>query len=326
MTSIDSFSRWIVCGILFTLSGCAVLTESQIKETNRFATVAEGYSGLPGTVIDQLANLEKSIRLLEATNRTLPERQPGEDEARFSESKAHATKQISERYRMAQSYYDTFKKDQARLEHSLQFLDTYTKGLKALISNDSIEDLDKQAESLGKSLDKATGQLVKLGLKTKEGTDLGIIGSATAATVRGIGGLVLSYHQARYVKEFTTAYHPHLETAAKAVTTIMTELAPRTATNEAQIDSFLQTHFVTHHRIDTSTFLAADQQTQLNHKLETSATAVMKASNALVDAHVALLKELETRHTLKNAIETITVLAGHVQAALDLKKKLEKAS
>jgi hypothetical protein len=326
MTPFNSLRPWFICGVLLSFPGCAVLTESQLNEANRFAKVTEGFSALPGAVIDHQASLEKNIRLLEMSNQILPGHHEGKDEKGIKEARAQAVEEVSTRYLKAQEFYALFKKDQAKLEHSLQFLNIYTKGLKALIATENIEELDKQAESLGKNLDKAINQLKTLGIKTKEGTDLGIVGSATAAAVRGIGGLVLSYHQARYVKEFTTAYHPHIEAADQSVTNIMKALASQKEANEKKIESFLQTQFVTYHHLDSSTVLATDQQTQLNDTIATSAQAVITASNALVKAHNSLLDELKTRHTLKTTIETITVLAGHVDAALTLKQKLDKAS
>lgn len=322
---------WILCAIMITLTGCPVLTESQIKETNRFATVTEGYSGLPGTALEHLIVHEKNIRLLEITNLKLPEAQKEQEgqlkaQQELEDARAQATERVVTRYHAAQDFAAMFKKDQARLEESLKFLDTYTKGLKALISTENIDDLDKAGELLGKNLDRATEQLQALGVKVKDGTDLGMIGSATAGAVRAIGGFILSYHQARYVKEFTTAYHPHIESATQAIIIIMNTLASRTATNEKKFDSYLGTQFQTFHHIDTSTALTISQETQRIHDLEASAKAAITASDALVDAHAAIREELKTRRTLTNAIENISVLAEHIKAGLALKKKLEKSS
>ena len=326
MTHFHSIRPWLICSVLLSLSGCAVLTESQIEETNRFAKATDGFAALPGAVIDHQASFEKNLRLLEMSNQVLPGHHEGTEEGNIKEARTQAVEKVHKQYLAAQEFYALFKKDQARLEQSLQFITTYTKGLKTLIATDDIDELNKQAESLGNSLDKAVDQLKTLGIKTKEGTDLGIVGSATAGAVRGIGGLMLSYRQARYVKEFTAAYHPHIEAADKAITTMMTTLASRKETNDRAITSFLQTHFVTYHHLTTSTILATDQQTQLNNNIATSAQAVITASNALVKAHNSLIDELKTRHTLKTTIETITVLAGHVEAGLALKQKLDKAS
>lgn len=323
MTLFHSTRPWLICGVLLSLSGCAVLTESQIEETNRFAKATDGFAALPGAVIDQQASLEKTLRLLEISNVKVDKLPEGADQKAIDEAKTRAIQKVHTQYVEAQALYANLKKDQADLDQSLQFINTYTKGLKTLIATDQIDELDKRAESLGKNLDKAVDQLNTLGIKTKEGTDLGIVGSATAGAVRGIGGLMLSYRQARYVKEFTAAYHPHIEAVDRTITNIMTELAARKGANDNGIESFLQKHFKNYQHLSTSTLLSTDQYTQLNKNLTTSAQAVITASNALVKAHQSLVDELKTRHTLKTTIETITVLAGHVEAGLALKEKLD---
>ena len=50
----------IACMLLcLLLSGCAVLTDSQVKNINAFAACAKGYSAFPSTVVKPYAELHR---------------------------------------------------------------------------------------------------------------------------------------------------------------------------------------------------------------------------------------------------------------------------
>jgi hypothetical protein len=60
------FLRLMLVFLVLSNSGCGVLTKSQVKEVNKFATAAKDYGTMPGAVIDEHAKIRKNRQLLSA--------------------------------------------------------------------------------------------------------------------------------------------------------------------------------------------------------------------------------------------------------------------
>jgi len=71
-------SLTVVLLAITLLSGCAVLTPSQVKEVERFAQATQGYGALPGAVISMYGEVAEENRLLAVTGYTF---QPGDKTA-----------------------------------------------------------------------------------------------------------------------------------------------------------------------------------------------------------------------------------------------------
>ena len=59
-----AFSIILVLSLLLSTAGCAVLTESQVKEVGKFAKASENYSELPGELTKSYGELLRNSDLL----------------------------------------------------------------------------------------------------------------------------------------------------------------------------------------------------------------------------------------------------------------------
>lgn len=296
---------------LFLTAGCAVLTDSQIQEVNRFSKAAAAYEALPGEPITQYGILAKQDRILDLANTTL-----GDEDSGLKEWI---------RLQNASEMEDLFRSDSAQLNASLNILTSYAEGLQELTSKEITDELDKSAEELGTALDKATKQYNELVRKPKNKDEFGLIGGVTAGAVRGAGGLFLSNRQAHYTKEFVTKADPLLSDMMGEVQSLMTRQIGRLKTQEERIKNNFTTLIQRRKQLTPETLMLFSHQLEVNHHTKQLATKANDAAGAFVQAHHALTSALESRKTLTSHIETIETLIQHIKQGLAIKDKVSKS-
>jgi hypothetical protein len=188
----------MVLGMMF-LSGCAVLTPSQVKEVGRFAQATEGYGALPGAVISMYGQVAEENRLLAVTGYTFRAGDRTADQA-------------LEDMKSARQRHREFTAAAKQADEALESLNLYASALTILASDDFTLSLDESATAVGKSLDKAIA-----GYNDSYHKNLSLIGSVAAQGVRGAGGFYLRRKQTILLKDYVERADPLIEALTRDV-------------------------------------------------------------------------------------------------------------
>lgn len=201
-------------------TGCAVLTSSQVKEVERFATAVEGYGTLPGTVISAYGEASEEDKLMVVTGFA------------FSRDDPAAADDALDILQSARKRRQEFNAVARQADDALRVLDTYAELLVTLTSDDFTAILEERALSLGKSLDKT--------IKTYNeiyATDLSLLGSKAAQAIRGLGGLYIRRRQTVLLKEYVTRAQPIIDDLTKQVENMIdTKIRPHLKDLRMRID------------------------------------------------------------------------------------------
>ena len=288
------------------LSGCAVLTPSQVKEVERFAQATQGYGALPGAVISMYGEVAEENRLLAVTGYTF---RPGDETA------ARALKDMES----ARQKHREFTASAIQADEALGILNLYASALTILTSDSFTASLDESATAVGKSLDKAIAAYNDTYQK-----DFSLIGSAAAQIVRGAGGIYLRYKQTVLLKEYVGLADPLIEAITRDVEDIIRDkVSPHLKDLTARVEREFINSANHHGRLDLSTVVRVNQIFYRLEGAESLADAAVSSARRYREAHRALKEALGKKQDLKGVIEQITVLADEVKAARKLKKKFE---
>jgi len=288
------------------LSGCAVLTPSQVKEVGRFAQATAGYGALPGSVISMYGEVAEENRLLAVTGYTF---RPGDETA----------DQALQDMKSARQRHREFTAAAKQADEALEILNIYASALTILTSDDFTASLDESATAVGKSLDKAI-----TAYNESYDKKFSFIGSAAAQVVRGAGGIYLRYKQTVLLKEYVEHADPLIETLTKDVEDLIRD---RVSPNLKDLLARVEREFINsanhHARLDLGTVVRINQIFYRLEGAEGLAGAAVSSAKRYREAHRALKETLGKKQDLKGVIEQITVLADEVKAARKLKKKFE---
>ena len=298
-------------GLLLSGPGCAVLTQSQIDEVNRFAAATKQYDALPGEPIRQYGSLTRLNKLVELADKTMTS----------PEDAASGWEEVNK----ALSVDRDFTTLALEADLTLGVLTQYSDGLQALISQDSLDALDKSAAAFGSSFDKAVSQYNAEVRRIQGGTDLKPVGGAVAGAVRAAGGVFIRSKQAAYLKRFLTEAAPIIEATTTATATLMDHMRSRLDDIQRQR---LETNFkvlsVRRRTLAPETvILFGDTLARINAAQELC-DKTKSAAGAYNAAHVKLVSMVDSRHDLKSEVEEITVLVDQIKAGLKTKKALDK--
>ncbi len=168
--------------ILIALSGCSVLSDSQLKNINVYATAATSYSNYPGEVIRYYAKLNQDNRILKTSNlKDIDAVNAGLDSAR---------KNYNFRINLA-----------ADFDLSLQLFRQYAALLAKLSSPDYITDLNTNSTALGENNTSLVKQYnAKAGKKLPDE-----IGTKLSDAVFIAGKRWIKSRQSKALKEFIPA-------------------------------------------------------------------------------------------------------------------------
>jgi len=293
--------------LAFTLlSGCAVLTPSQVKEVGRFAQATQGYGTLPGTVISMYGEVAEENRLLAVTGYTF---HPGDKTADQALADMKSARQRHREFTAAAN----------QANEALEILNLYASALTILTSDSFTASLDESAIAVGKSLDKAIAAYNDSYQK-----NFSLIGSAAAQVVRGAGGIYLRYKQTVLLKEYVGLADPLIEALTRDVEDIIREkVSPHLKDLTARVEREFINSANHHGKLDLNTVERINQIFYRLEGAESLADAAVSSAQRYRDAHRALKEALGKKQDLKGMIEQITVLADEVKAAQKLKKKFE---
>jgi hypothetical protein len=305
--------KWAFAGLLTVmllaitlLSGCAVLTPSQVKEVGRFAQATEGYGALPGAVISMYGQVAEENRLLAVTGYTFRAGDKTADQA-------------LEDMKSARQRHREFNAAAKQADEALEILNLYASALTILASDDFTISLDESATAVGKSLDKAIAAYNDSYQK-----NFSLIGSAAAQGVRGAGGFYLRRKQTLLLKDYVERADPLIESLTRDVEDM---IGDRVSPHLKDLTGRVEREFINsaNHqgKLDLTTVVRINRIFYQLEGAESLAGAARSSAKRYREAHRALKEALDKKQDLKGVIEQVTVLADEVNAAQKLKKNFE---
>jgi hypothetical protein len=304
----------VALALLVGAGGCgAVLTRSQVDEIRTFGTAAEGYRSLPAGVITAYADVRFEREVLATSSVTQPD-------------------EYLRGLRRALDFREKLRAQAQRANDALAILEVYAHALAALASDEPTEALTKSATDFGKSLDRLVTQY-----NDRHKANLGLVGGAAAAIVRGAGGLFIRHEQAELLRHYVTAADPMVQQLTRDVDNLMEVFqAPKDAPagdvgslafEQEQYERLITGTVRLHPQPGTlplSTALAMAGTLEDIRLAIALAQSVPKASAAYRAAHAKLRKAVETRATLTEGIAEVTTLVDEIKAAQTVLKSLKR--
>ncbi len=287
--------------------GCSVLTESQVKEVQRFAKAGQSYGTLPGTVIIAYGEISAEDRLLGVPARTFSAGDPSADQA--LDSMAAARKAIQ-----------NFNEVANQADDALKIIDTYADALVELTSDQFTKDLDESAIAFGKAIDKGIDKYNKLYDKK-----LSLVGEVVAQVIRGVGGIYIRHKQSVFLREYVQKADPVVQELMNDVERIISgnillnleELQKRLKNDARNLMNQRKS-------IDLATAVRVNETFTRLELTEGLAKSALASAQRYRAAHHALLEATKEKHDLQSQIAEITAFANEVQAAQKLKNKYSK--
>ncbi len=180
------------------LPGCGtILTESQVKEVAAFAVAARAYGAFPGAVIKSHADLSSRRKIVEAA---------GVESGATASHQAEATDKIRQE----------LEQRAVSAAIALDILNDYASLLVKLTAENYSDDLQGDAEKLGRTVDRGIILYNK-----QRGANLVGFGALAAAGMRGRGGIAILHEQAQALKNVVTSAAPVIETMIEEVENIL---------------------------------------------------------------------------------------------------------
>lgn len=309
MTKTFSFkAQFVFILLLFILSitGCTVLTSSQVNEVKRFANAAQGYGTLPGDVIMAYGEISEENKLLNVT---------GYD---FHSGQATPNQALDAMER-ARTNYEDFNKVASQVNDALKILNIYAENLVTLTSDDYTNSLDKSSTALGQSLDKTLTAYNKA-----YGKNLSMIGSIVTEGVRGVGGIYLRHKQTELLKEYVDKADPIIAVLCQDIEDMMgKDFQQNLKNSDEKLKEGFRTLANNHSRLD---LLNIERVNVLFYKFDNANSLADKAVSSAQKyrkAHLALKEALVEKKDLTNEIAEISSLENEINAALKLKKNFQ---
>jgi hypothetical protein len=291
--------------------GCGpILTKPQVTAVSDFGTAAKNYSALPGSVLRAYEEVHSADTLFTAST---------------AEGKDAVMSLAVVKRSLATG--DELGGKAAQLDKAVSVLTTYSEALTQLVSDDQLKALDSNADDLGKALDGSIAEYNKLPHVTQT---IHPFGAATAAAVRGLGGIGIRVKQAKYLQRFVEEADPMVQKLAKDLAGLMQELgseetgcvcfSAEKVKLEANFISYfsLRPGFMNHGDIEA--FASWMAKAEAGKKL---ATMVDASTTRLGKAHTALVAAIKPDGSPKGRLEELRSLSEQIKAAQALQKKLE---
>ena len=310
MTRTFSFKVQLVFVLLLvtSITGCAVLTSSQVKEVKRFADAAKGYGTLPGDVVMAYGEVSEENRLLNSTGYV------------FHLGDNTATNQALKEMEQARKSREDFNKAANQANEALKILDIYAENLVTLTSDEYTNSLDESAAALGQSIDKTL-----TAYNNAYDKKLSMIGSTAAQVVRGVGGIYLRHKQTKLLKEYVDKADPVIAALCQDIeNVIIDKVTPNLEDLKNKLEAGFRTLATNHSRLD---LLNIERVNVLFYKLDSAnslASAAVSSAQQYRKAHLALKEALVEKKDLKSEIAQINSLVEEINAALKLKKKFQQ--
>jgi len=295
----------IVLFASLTLSGCAVLTDSQVKNINAFAATAKGYCAFPSAVLRQRADFHLHSELVVASQFTDPDA-------------------IDHRLDAARKNYNSAVQMSSKFDLSLQLIQQYAGLLTKLSSAQYITDLSAPTASLGENL----SSLVNIyNSKVKDTLPSGL-GASISKVVLLIGKTLTRHKQTAALKEFVLAADTLVQVTTRNLITVLdgesfTDAKGNTFPSLQSLlatekDFFMQSYrrvvFGDHTRINYESIKFYYDELTAYDNTELARQAIVQAAKGLAKAHAQLAINVREKKDLKDIIAQTQQLITDVQS------------
>ncbi len=314
-------NRIVLCIIVLfaavVLTGCAVLTSSQVREVDKFAQASNEYTELPGTLANAYGVLLRNNKLLAVSRYEY-----GKSDAEGRIDTAKSNKAWDE-LRRAYEIEKEFNMAGKRMDGALTVLKDYSDILSILVSDDYSSALSESTEKLGESLDSGIDSYNDRFSSEKP---MKKVGGLIAQSVRAAGGIYLRHRQIKILRDTLKAADP-------LISDLMDEIKD-IALNQ------LKLAFDNYER----NYLGKEFKSVANNSRRLPVTAIqfvyddlsrVREASLLSDqianaagtyrlAHQRLVEKTRQRMDLKSAIVEIKALNKEIKEARKVKKNIEK--
>ena len=289
----------IFCLPVVIISGCAVLSNSQLKNINAFATAAKGYSAFPGEVVRQSQQLHYNNDILEAS--ALP------DSALMLRSLRQAKEQLDIGFAFSN-----------QMDLSLQLIQQYAALLAQLSSDDYTDELGNTTTELCASLGK-TVDLFNQQLSTKIPAS---VGSGISEIIRSIGGRVIKSKQARALKHFIPIADTLIQvTRSNLVDALNTNLKTLIESYKATFQSDFNTIVFNHIEKANYNMLRFYIQTNEDFKnVELLREKCIQAAETMASSHKELTENIMKKKSLEELLHDTKDFISQVKELYQLAK------
>ncbi|WP_325587126.1 hypothetical protein [Puia sp.] len=270
-------------------SSCAVLTDSQVKNINVFATTTKAYCGFPSAVVKQYADLDQTLAIMKAA-----------DVRDFQ----HVQNQLNR----ARSGFQDKMSSAANFDLSLQMIQKYGALLAKLSCDDPANNLRDPSEDLGENLDNAVALF-----NQKTGSHLNAsLGSDLSKLILLVGQRLTRRAQTVALKQFIEEVDPVIAAATANIEDVMNNgVKELWRQDSADFENFARV-MLEHELaaggapgISLNRFEAArwyyDQLT-VYRDADALRAQVVQAAVSLRNAHAALLADIHQKKQLKELV------------------------
>lgn len=294
--------------ITLTLSGCAVLTDSQVKNINAFAATAKSYSAFPSAVARQRAGFHLHSEMTVV-----------------SQSQFADADDIVRRMDSARKHYNSMVQLSAKFDLSLQLIQQYAGLLTTLSSDHYITDLNAPTTSLGENLSSLVNTYNS---KVKDTLPAGL-GNSISKVILMAGRVLTRHQQTSALKEFVLAADTMVQVTTRNLVTVLdgevfTDAAGRSLPSLKTLLSLERDFFIQSYKravlSDSSRTnywsiqFYYDELTAYDNT-EALRQGVVQAAKSLALAHAELAKNVKQKKKLNDIIWQTQQLITDVQTA-----------
>jgi len=292
-----------------TLSGCTVLTDSQVKNINAFAATAKSYSAYPDAVLRQRADLHLHSELVVASQFTDPDA-------------------IDHRLDAARKSYNSAVQMSPKFDLSLQLIQQYAGLLTKLSSEQYITDLSSPSTSLGENL----SGLVAIYNSRVRDTLPASLGSSISKVVLLVGKTLTRHKQTAALKEFVLTADTLVQVTTRNLIAVLdgesfTDAKGNTFPTLQSLlaterDFFMQNYrrviFGDNTRINYESIKFYYDELTAYDNTELARQAIVQAAKSLAKAHATLAANVREKRDLKDIIAQTQQLITEVQSVRNI--------
>lgn len=299
------------------ISGCSVLTTSQINEVRQFIKASDEYNELPGSLAQSYGILQRNNTLLEISGMEfgLVDEKGGVE----TDNAKRAWNDIKKAYKVEQEYQSTGQ----QMNEALTILKTYSQLLAMLVSDDYTDKLSKNVEGMGKSIDEAVNSYNN---KFRTSNPLRSPGGDLAGLIRGVGGIYIRNQQEKILQDILSKADPLVKDLMSEVENIaLKKMKPSFVNYEDNVlGKSLKSVANSKGDLQVGTIIFVyDNLSRVRQGIDLS-DRIARAAHTYMVAHEKLIQNTRTRMNLNYAIAEIEALKKEVEAAKDIREKIVK--
>lgn len=288
--------------LLFSGSGCASLSQGQMKSLESFSNSCDSFKKYPGEFFEEIARIRAERGLYYAASLSDSELRAGE----------------------VGSLYSALQKDlllAKKSNISMEVLVSYQRALKSLTADARWQDRGREFRTLGRALDSAVLRFNSLDL-LEQAIPLGF--GKTAGRVAGYGAeLFVKRAQTRAAKEFVAQGDTLVKQVVEGLVSLLRSPGVTAMINNEKLS--VKENYLSYLKSGNSVNVIADDRAYMAllervNKLGTVRGGIISAANRLAKGHEKIAAEFQTKKPVK---ELYSELVEFEKEVAKLKREVE---